>query len=114
MDRTEFEAEVLNGSRTEYVSDDALEFLVASAEFRVIDRSAMEKDEISQTEFVSIALPESADNYSDEDLIGRVKDTVSRGGTDTQKYQMRDDGDAPTVIEIWRHGNGYSAFALAE
>lgn len=114
MDRTEFEDEVLSGSRTAYISDEALEYLVESVEFRVINRSAMEKDEISQTEFVSIALPESADNYSDDDLISRVKDTVARGGTDTQKYQMRDAGDAPTVIEIWRHGNGYSAFALAE
>lgn len=114
MDRKDFEDAVLTGGRTDYVSDEALEFLIKTAQFRVIERSALEKGDVEQTEFVSIALPESADNYSDEELIEKVKETVQDGGTDTQMYQMRDDGKAPNVVEVWRHGSGFSAFALYE
>lgn len=114
MNQSDFEADVFSGNRDDYVSEAVLEFLKETADFRVIERSALDKGDVDQTEFVSVALPESADNYSDEELISEVKEKMTDGQRDVQKYQLRDGDDAPTVVEIWRHGSGYSAFALAE
>lgn len=115
MDRKEFVNKVLTGNRDDYVSDEVLEFFEDTASFRVEDKSALEKDEISQTEFVSVAFLESADNFSDEELIDRVRNKLTgENSSDIQKYQLRDGGRAPNTVSIWRHGNGYSAFALHE
>lgn len=113
MNQSEFEREVFSGSKNDAVSEEALAFLKENADFRVIDKSALNKSDFRQTEFISIALPESGDNYSDAELISEVKEKMTDGQRDIQKYQFRDGSDAPTVVEIWRHGSGYSAFALA-
>lgn len=113
MNRDEFESEVLSGTRADYVSDEAKEFFVETADFRVIDKSAMEKDQIDQTECVSVALPTSGSSVSDEDLIIRVHEALTTT-SDTQKYQLRHNGGVANTIEIWRHGSGFSAFALNE
>lgn len=114
MDWNTFEERVFSGGRDEYVADEIASFFAREAEYRVIDSSALVKSEFGQTEFVSVSLPESADNYTDEELIEKVREAVLDGGHDIQKYQFRDGADAPRVVEVWRHGSGYSAFALAQ
>lgn len=114
MDRSDFEHEVLSGDKNDYVGDDVLSFFKDTADFRVIERSALEKSAVDQTEFISVALAESVDNFSDSELIEKVKEAMTDGSRDVQKYQMRDGGNAPTTVEIWRHGSGFSAFALYE
>lgn len=114
MDKSDFEHEVLSGGKNEYVGDDVLSFFKDTAEFRVIERSALEKGDVEQTEFISVALPESGSNFSDDDLVDKVKEAMTDGARDVQNYQMRDGGQAPNTIEIWRHGSGFSAFALCE
>lgn len=111
MNVTEFEEHVLSGDRTEYVDVDAIHYLRDTASFRVIDKSAMDKNQIDQTEFVSVST--SGESYSDGELIDRVKDAME-STADIQKYQFRHGDDPVSHIEIWRHGSGYSAFALAE
>lgn len=111
MDNSEFREHVLNGDRTEYVKEDAIQYLRDNASFRVINKSALEKDEISQTEFVSIST--TGTSYTDDELIKAVKEKMGIGA-DIQKFEFRHNKSAPTVIEIWRHGSGYSAFALSE
>lgn len=112
MDRQAFEDYVLSGSRDEYVSDDALAYFRENAEFRVIHRSALEKGEIEQRPFVSVALPESTDNWSDGEVLDEVKEKMVDGMRDVQKCNLRDDGGVANTVEIWIHGSGYSAFAL--
>lgn len=114
MDWTEFDEVVFGGSRMSYMTDSALEFFAESAEYRVVDRSALEKSEIEQTGCVDVSLPESADNYTDEELIEKVRNALQDGQRDIQRYQFQDGNDAPRVIEIWRHGSGYTAFVLDE
>jgi len=114
MNENDFKNAILNGSQTDYVSDEALEFFRDSASFRVIDKSALEKDDVEQTEFISVALAESGDNFSDSQLVEKVKQTMCDGSRDIQKHQLRHSDSIPNTIEIWRHGNGYSAFAFAE
>lgn len=105
------EQKIFEGKFDDYVSDDVMETLLEKCEFEVVDKSAMEKDDINQESFINVSLPTS-NNLSDEELISRVKESVRKGNTDTQKLQLRHDGKAPNKIQIWRHSNGYSAFAL--
>lgn len=112
MNQTDFEDEVFSGTRSDYVSTEALEYFRNMADYRVIDKSAM--DDADQDKLVSVSLPKSGDNFSDAELISKVQDKLGSGNQDIQKYQLRDGNDTPTVVEIWRHGNGYSAYALAE
>lgn len=114
MDRSDFEHDVLSGGKNDYVGDDVLSFFKDTADFRVVDRSALEKGDVKQTEFISVALPESGDNFSDADLIEKVKEAMVDGSRDIQKYQMRDGDKAPNTVEVWRHGSGFSAFAFYE
>lgn len=112
MDQNSFKEEVFSETRADYVSQDALEYFRDAANYRVIDRSGM--DDADQDKLISVSLPTSGDNFSDSELISKVQEKLGSGTQDIQKYQLRDGNDAPTVIEIWRHGNGYSAYALAE
>lgn len=112
MNREEFETEILTGDKNDYVSTEALEFFSNTANFNVINRSALEKDSIPQTEFISIALPRSGVSFSDDELITQVRTMLLDNSRDIQKHQFRYRGYAPESIEIWRHGNGFSAFAL--
>ena len=112
MKEDEFRSHILDGPKDEYVSEEALEYLRELVEYTVIERSAMEKDQIEQTECISVALSGFIDNYTDADLIDLVKEKLCDGNRDIQKYQLRDGEKIPTQIEIWRHGSGYSAFAL--
>ena len=114
MDTSEYESQIVNGNRTDAVSQDVIEYLLETADFRVVERSALEKSDIDQSEFLSIALPSSND-YSEDQLIQIVKTKMESGEiSDGQKFQFRHDGNVPTVVEIWKHGHGYSAFALSE
>lgn len=109
MDRSSFEKHVLSGDRTDYVEENAIHYLRDTAEFRVIDKSAL--DDFNQEPFVSIST--TGTSYSDTELISAVKEKMGIGA-DIQKYEFRHDNEPVNVIEIWRHSSGYSAFALSE
>jgi hypothetical protein len=112
MDKTEFESVVINGDRTDYVSDEVLEYMATELDFRTIDRSAMKKEDIDQSACISVSLPQDTSDMLGKELEKRVKESLVDGSRDIQFYQVRHNGKAPTVIEVWRHGSGYSAFAL--
>lgn len=112
MDRQSFEDYVLSGSGDEYVSDEALAYFRENAEFRVIHRSALEKEGVEQRPLVSVALPESTDNWSDGEVLDEVKEKLGDGMRDIQKGNLRHEGAVANTIVIWIHGSGYSAFAL--
>lgn len=112
MDQNSFENEVFSGAESDYVNQDVLEYLRDSADYRVVDRSAT--DDADQHKLISVSLPTSGDNFSDSELISKVQEKLGSGTQDIQNYQLRDGNEAPTVIEIWRHGSGFSAYALSE
>lgn len=113
MNHSEFQTHILEGDKNDYVDKEALVYLKESAEYRVIDRSALESDQIDQTKFVNVST--AGQTYTDRELIKNVKEVLSTGhSSDIQKYQLRHDGKAVNVIEIWRHGSGYSAFGFHE
>jgi hypothetical protein len=124
MDRQSFEEYVLRGDTDEYVSEEALAYLRENAEFRVIHRSALEKEGVEQRPLVSVALPESTDNWSDGEFLDAVKEKLGDGMrgdaameeanfiNDIQKGNLRHQGEVANTIVIWIHGSGYSAFAL--
>lgn len=122
MDKNEFEDYITSGARDEYVDEEALQYVVTNFEFdsNVEEVSALNvDDEVNQDRIVSVSLPSSSDKYSDQELVEMVREAIDpsdtgRGpvGGDIQKYQLRHNHGAARKIKVYRHGNGYSAFAL--
>lgn len=113
MNKKDFEKAVLNGDRTDYVNEDVLEYMATQLDFRMVDKSAMEKEDVDQSACISVSLPQDTSDMLGQELEKRVKESLVDGSRDIQFYQVRHNGKAPTVIEVWRHGSGYSAFALS-
>ena len=110
MDTESFKNHIYGGSDTDYVSTDALQFLSDSASYTIVERSALEKQNVDSTECISISTTGTVPKG--QELITRIKELLEDGQRDIQKYQLRCDGKIPNTIEIWRHGSGYSAFAV--
>lgn len=114
MTPNEFESRVKDGGRNEYVDEELLKYIATELHFRMVDKPATEKDEIDQSELVSVSLPKDTSDMLGKEIEERVKDHLLDGSRDIQFYQLRHNGETPTVIECWRHGSGYSAFALSQ
>lgn len=115
MDFKQFKTHINECDDDDYISTQALEFFFEQCDknnnYKIITKSALEKDERKEKEFVSVATVGSVEDMSDRKLIKKVKDSALNG--DVQKYQFGKYG-IPNKVEIWIHGSGYSAFAVSE
>lgn len=101
--------EILSNGRTEYVSKEAREEFVDSAEITVVEKSALKED--GRPALITYSFPTSTEDMSDEDLITKMKEVVTADTADIQTYQLRVDDMVATKIEVQRHPNGMSAYA---
>lgn len=109
VSKDQFEEEVLSGERTDYVEDELLEFLADAGSFEV--KQSTEVMNLGEKQpIVNITTPGSMENLSDTTLIENVKDKLSSGGTDIQKYQLRVNNSAPLHVVVVRQNYGYRAF----
>lgn len=113
MNQSEFESHIYSGNRTESVDNNALDYFVKDVaekrNFEVVELSAMEKDYPLLVN-ISTNVPDPRNSFDDDYLINDIKERITSGYSDIQKYQLRlDNGDVPDKILIMIHGSGYSA-----
>ena len=111
MDIERFNSLVRDADEYDYVPKRALRFLADGVDFEVIDRSALEKEDINQRPLVSRAT--TGDQPTKGEAIDLVREILHTERTDIQFYQLMHDGEPADYVQIWRHKYGYSAFALS-
>lgn len=114
MDWEAFDAAIFSGHGGELVCEEVLEFFVKNASCRVVKRDASTRDTVLQEPCVRSAFVEHSSQYDDEQLLEIARSELADAYPYVHKSQFRDKGRSVRVLEVWRHGYGFSVFARNE